>query len=303
MSVSRLFLTLAPRAAFAASLAFAFVASPQSAPAQEPSGAVKSAPAAEAPPPPKTRKELLDISPEDVVLGKEHAPITVIEYASLSCSHCAAFHLTVFPKIKTDYVDAGKVKFVARDFPLNSYAVFASQIARCAPKDKFYEYVSALFASQSEWMTKDINEQLLGVARLGGMSKERFDECIGDKESARKIMESRYYGHETLDVNSTPTFFVNGIKYEGGKSYEFFAGVFDKLIQADGKSPLAIKGAKTTDAAPPEKGASGEDATNAKEDGAEAPGGAVEKPNEDATKKEERRTEENAADVQDKKAE
>ena len=195
-------------------------------------------------PPPKTRKEMLQIQPNDIILGDEDAPVTIIEYASLSCGHCASFHNNTLPQLKENYIDTGKARLILRDFPLNRYAVFASQIARCAPEEKFYDYAAALFAAQSHWMSKEINEQLLGIARLGGMTPDEFEECIGDKETVREIMESRFYGSDALDVKSTPTFFINEIQYEGGKNYEFFASVIDKLLASHEKSKPAKKASK-----------------------------------------------------------
>jgi protein-disulfide isomerase len=204
-----------------------------------------------------TRKQLLEISDKDIVLGDKNAPVTVIEYASLSCSHCASFHHTTFPELKANYADTGKIRFVLRDFPLNKPAVVASQVARCAPKEKFYDYVSALFAAQTQWLGKEAEKQLLGIARLGGMTKEEFDACLANKELEKSVMESRYHAAQVLQVRSTPTFFVEGIQYEGGKSYQFFSSAIDKLLAERGVAvppaatePAVKEGEGAPDAAP-----------------------------------------------------
>lgn len=189
-----------------------------------------------------TRAELLKVRPGDIAVGSEDAPVLMIEYASLSCSHCASFHKESFDKIKENYIDTGKVRFVLRDFPLNRPAVLGSILARCAPEDQFYTYVSALFASQGEWLSGDAKEKLRAIADMGGLGKEKYNACLEEKERTDAILESRFNAIKSLSIRSTPTFYINGITYEGAKNYEFFAGVLDKLLaDADKKSGSAAK--------------------------------------------------------------
>src|SRR5882762_11916295 len=121
----------------------------------------------------------LAVQPGDRILGKPDAPITIIEYASLTCPHCAHFTVDVLPKLKAKWIDTGKAKLVLRDFPLDEPALRAAMVARCAPPDRFYAYVDTLFAAQEKWvMAKDYREALARLVEIGGMSKDEFDNCL-----------------------------------------------------------------------------------------------------------------------------
>jgi protein-disulfide isomerase len=148
----------------------------------------------------------------DLSLGKEDAPNTIVEYASMTCPHCAQFHKTVLPELQTKYIDTGKARLILREFPLDGLAVAAFMLARCAGPDRYYPVVGALFDTQETWAVAgtDGKEKLLLVAKQAGFSKEKFDQCLADKELFNKIVETRKRGHETFGVDSTPTFFVNG---------------------------------------------------------------------------------------------
>ena len=126
------------------------------------------------------------------VLGDENAPITLIEYASLTCHHCATFHNEVLPKIKSDYIDTGKLKFIYRDFPLDHYALMASMVARCAGNKKFFTFLKVLFKEQPKWTAaKDPFIALGHIARIGGIGKEEFKSCVGNKAIEDGILKSR----------------------------------------------------------------------------------------------------------------
>jgi len=154
---------------------------------------------------------------EDISLGKADAPNTIVEYASLTCSHCARFHMTVLPELKTKYIDAGQARLILREFPLDGLAVAAFMLARCAGPDRYYPMVGALFDTQETWAMPgaDGKEKLLLIAKQAGFSKEKFDACLADKELFNKIVETRTRGHEKFGVDSTPSFFVNGKRLTG----------------------------------------------------------------------------------------
>ena len=174
----------------------------------------------------------LTVSKGDVVLGDEDAPLTIIEYASMTCGHCADFHNQVLPKIKENYIDTGKVKFVLRDMPWDPLALAVSKITRCAPDAQFYSYASAFFETHPVWTKSDDPvAELKKVARLGGMDSDKVEECLNDAEIHAKVIKSRETGLETLRINSTPTFFVGGDEVVSGNvGFERMANVIDKVL-------------------------------------------------------------------------
>ncbi|MFG1479230.1 DsbA family protein [Xanthobacter sp. V4C-4] len=150
------------------------------------------------------------------VLGDPKAPVTVVEYASMTCSHCAEFHTKVFPELKAKYIDTGKVRFIFREFPFEPVATAAFMLARCMPDDKYFPMVSTLFETQRSWAySQDPAAGLFAVARQAGMSQAEFEKCLSDKDLAQKVQESARYANAELGVNATPTFFINGKKISG----------------------------------------------------------------------------------------
>jgi protein-disulfide isomerase len=145
-------------------------------------------------------------------MGKSDAPNTIIEYASMTCPHCAQFHKSVLPELKTKYIDNGQVKLILREFPLDGLAVAAFMLARCSGPDRYYPMVGALFETQGTWAMPGTEgkDKLLLIAKQAGFSKERFDQCVGDKDLFNKIVAERQRGADKFGVDSTPTFFVNG---------------------------------------------------------------------------------------------
>jgi protein-disulfide isomerase len=123
-------------------------------------------------------QSVLGLTKDDRLLGNPDAPITIVEYASLTCPHCAHFANDVLPELKKKWIDTGKVKLVLRDYPLDEPALRAAMIARCAPPDKFYAYIDTFFALQQRWVTNDWRDALARLVKLGGMSKDEFDNCL-----------------------------------------------------------------------------------------------------------------------------
>jgi protein-disulfide isomerase len=186
----------------------------------------------------ETRKnsDILKITAHDTVLGDKNAPVTMIEYASLSCPHCASFSRESFEKLKTEFIDSGKMKFVFRHFPLNQPALVASMFMECQTQDhkneaveKYYFTLKALMKTQDSWAFDDkFAERLEGIAKLDGMSSERFNSCINDKKLQEKILSERMEVSQTLQLKSTPSFFVNGEISEGYIDYQ----TLKKLIES-----------------------------------------------------------------------
>ena len=183
-----------------------------------------------APPPPPLLADAqaaLQITKDDRILGNPEAPITIVEYASLTCPHCAHFANDVLPELKKEWIDTGKARLVLRDFPLDEPALRAAMIARCAPPERYYAFADTFFAAQEKWVRSgDYREALARLAKLGGMGQAEFDTCIKNTDLENKIVEGRLRAAQELDVNSTPTFFVNGSKLAGAPTKE----EFEKLL-------------------------------------------------------------------------
>jgi protein-disulfide isomerase len=208
-------------------------------------------------------QRLLTVGKDDRVLGNPDAPVTVIEYASMTCPHCAHFSNDVLPELKRKWIDTGKVKWVLRDFPLDGEAVHASMIARCAPPDRFYAFVDTFFADQDKWAAApDHQAGLTRLAALGGMGKAEVDKCLANNALEDQVLNSRLVAANQLEVNATPTFFVNGTKFAGeATEKEFNANletVFARVATAQAaRAPTQEKPvtAQASPAATPEKSA------------------------------------------------
>jgi protein-disulfide isomerase len=164
----------------------------------------------------------------DHVLGKADAPITIIEYASLTCPHCAEFNKEVLPEVKAKYIETGKAKLIYRDFPLDQWALRASVLARCAPSDKYFGFVDVLFQNQVTWATaKDPMAALEKIGMLGGVSSAQFSACMQDKKLQDAVLAQSLQGQKEFDVQGTPTIIVNGKKIENPQSF----ADFDKILK------------------------------------------------------------------------
>jgi protein-disulfide isomerase len=166
----------------------------------------------------------------DRVLGKDDAPVTVVEYASMTCPHCAHFAETTYPELKKRYIDTGKVRYIFREFPLDPLAAGASMMARCADKDKFYPLIETLFQQQSQWAVEKPIPKLLALARQAGMSEQTFNDCLSDQKMLDAMQAEQKRATEKFGVNSTPTLFVNGKKVVGGVGIEDLAKLIDPLL-------------------------------------------------------------------------
>ena len=174
---------------------------------------------------------LESVQPGDHVLGDPKVPITVIEYASLTCSHCAHFHTQVLPDIKKKWIDTGKVKLVYRDFPLDQVAAKAAQIAECAGNDKYFGVVDIIFRGQPQWAAAaDPLAELAKPLRIAGMGENEIKACLANDAMSNAVIND-YKGGEAMGVNSTPTLFINGQLYRGSRSVEELDGVFSKLAK------------------------------------------------------------------------
>jgi protein-disulfide isomerase len=168
------------------------------------------------------------LEPDDYLLGNRDAKVTVIEYASLTCPHCAALNNEVLPRIKKEYVETGKVRYVYRDFPLDQVALQASVLARCTGPDRFFGFVDVLFSSQNSWArSNDPIKALEQVGKLGGVTPEKFEQCRNDEELKTKVLEQRMAGDKTFQVNATPTLLIDGDRFSRGLSYDEFKAILE----------------------------------------------------------------------------
>jgi len=169
---------------------------------------------------------------DDRILGKADAPVTVFEYASLTCPHCADFDENTLPQIKRDWIDTGKVRLIFRDFPLDIAAVRGAMLARCAPPEQFFAFLDVLFRGQESWGHYDepnqtaradkADQSLSKYAKLAGMSDDVFKACTANTALQQSILNERIAGERQYGVESTPTFFINGVKFEGAQPYAAF---------------------------------------------------------------------------------
>lgn len=169
----------------------------------------------------------------DRVLGDPNAPVTILDYSSMTCSHCANFHINVLPKIKEAYIDTGKAKLVFRDFPFDQAALSAAMLAHCAPPERYFPLTDVLFKSQSNWSrSSDPTKALSQYGKLAGMSQETIDACLANKDLADAILNTRLTGQNQYKIEATPTFILNDGKarIEGAQSFETFAKEIDKLL-------------------------------------------------------------------------
>jgi protein-disulfide isomerase len=156
----------------------------------------------------------------DEVQGQADAPVTIVEYASMTCPHCSHFHETTYPEMKKKYIDTGKVRFIFREFPLDPLAAAAAMLARCAGKDKFFPLIDAFFAQQKDWVVQKPLQPMFAIAKQAGFTQQSFDECLANQQLLNNLEEQRTRATQKFNVNSTPTFFINGKTVRGALTPE-----------------------------------------------------------------------------------
>ena len=178
-----------------------------------------------------TAAELLVPPPlGDRVLGKDDAPVTIVEYASMTCPHCAQFHENTYPELKKRYIDTGKVRFIFREFPLDPLAAGASMLARCAEKEQFFPLIEMLFQKQRQWAVEKPIPPLLALAKQAGFSEQTFNACLSDQKMLEAMQAEQKRASDKFGVKSTPTIFVNG-QIQRGMSIEDLAKAIDPLLK------------------------------------------------------------------------
>ena len=182
---------------------------------------------------PISANTVLEVTEDDFVVGDKNAPVTIIEYASLSCSHCADFHNNTLNDLIKEYVDTGKARIVFRDFPFNYPALLGSMVLRCIPEDVRYDYMNALFQLQPKWVVHEnakSTQELYKIMQSGGMTKEEFETCTNNVELENTILQALIAAQNEFNIQSTPSFLINGNLVEGNKSIKEFRQIIDKIL-------------------------------------------------------------------------
>ena len=174
----------------------------------------------------------LEEAMSEMSLGKDNAPVTMVEYSSLGCPHCASFHFETLPKIKADYIDTGKLRLIYRDFPLGTPSLAAAMVARCAGRDRYFGFIELLFRSQSQWsQSNNPLEAIARVVRFGGMSEADINDCLKYQPLLESIRKGAETANEKLKINSTPSFIIDGDVISGALPYEHFKKAIDKALK------------------------------------------------------------------------
>lgn len=164
------------------------------------------------------------------IVGDPEAPVTIIEYASMTCPHCRTFHLEVYPVIREKYIDTGIAKMYFREFPFDPAAAAAFMLAECAGEDKYFSMIDVLFEQQSVWKSGKVIDELLKIAKLAGFTQESFNACLKNQQLLDNVLAIQKKAAEDYGVDATPTFFINGTRYSGGMSAEDMGEVIDSLV-------------------------------------------------------------------------
>lgn len=183
----------------------------------------------------------VELKPTDMVEGNANAPVTIIEFASMTCPHCAAFQKDVIPLLKKDYIDKGNVKLVFREYPLDGAARLASAVARCLPGDQYFSFIDLLFKNQVNWIKdfngngqlekEDVLEGLTQMGRIAGLSADKVKACGDDPKNLALVDANWMEGQTKYNVNSTPTFIINGTSHSGEIPYPELQKILDPLIK------------------------------------------------------------------------
>ena len=164
------------------------------------------------------------------IVGDPDAPVTIIEYASMTCPHCRTFHKDVYPTIKEKYIDTGTAKLYFREFPFDPAAAAAFMLAECAGEEKYFTMIDVLFEKQATWKSGNVVAELFKIAKLAGFTQESFNACLKNQELLDNVLAIQKKAAEDYGVNATPTFFINGEKYSGNMSAEAMGEVIESLV-------------------------------------------------------------------------
>ena len=173
---------------------------------------------------------IIDVSLEELTLGDPNAPITIIEYASMTCSHCADFHNKTYPDLKKNHIDTGEVKFIFREFPLDKLAMATSMLARCVDNEISMAFIEILFKNRDRWISENALNELKNFSKQAGLDSNEFDACLNNQQLLDDLIAGKEKAIEDYKINSTPSFIINGEVVSGNKPYSFFKSKIEEIL-------------------------------------------------------------------------
>ena len=173
---------------------------------------------------------IIDVSLEELTLGDPNAPITIIEYASMTCSHCAEFHNKTYPDLKKNYIETGEVKFIFREFPLDKLAMATSMLARCVDNEISMAFIEILFKNRDRWISENALNELKNFSKQAGLDSNEFDACLNNQQLLDDLIAGKEKAIEDYKINSTPSFIINGEVVSGNKPYSFFKSKIEEIL-------------------------------------------------------------------------
>jgi len=173
---------------------------------------------------------IIDVSLEELTLGDPNAPITIIEYASMTCSHCAEFHNKTYPDLKKNHIDTGEVKFIFREFPLDKLAMATSMLARCVDNEISMALIEILFKNRDRWISENALNELKNFSKQAGLDSNEFDACLNNQQLLDDLIAGKEKAIEDYKINSTPSFIINGEVVSGNKPYSFFKSKIEEIL-------------------------------------------------------------------------
>ena len=173
---------------------------------------------------------IIDVSLEELTLGDSNAPITIIEYASMTCSHCAEFHNKTYPDLKKNHIDTGEVKFIFREFPLDKLAMATSMLARCVDNEISMAFIEILFKNRDRWISENALNELKNFSKQAGLDSNEFDACLNNQQLLDDLIAGKEKAIEDYKINSTPSFIINGEVVSGNKPYSFFKSKIEEIL-------------------------------------------------------------------------
>lgn len=172
----------------------------------------------------------IDVALKELAIGNPNAPITIIEYASMTCSHCADFHNNIFPIIKQNHIETGEVRFIFREFPIDKLAMATSMLARCVDNNLTLSFIDILFKTRDTWISDDAINQLKALSKQAGLSSEDFDQCLNNQSLLDELINAKENAIKDHNISATPTFIINGKKMTGSKPYSDFQKEIENIL-------------------------------------------------------------------------
>ena len=173
-----------------------------------------------------------EVSLQELSIGDNDAPVTIIEYASMTCSHCADFHTETYPALKEDYIEKGEVKFIFREFPLDKLSMATSMLARCVDNSISLAFIEILFQKRNKWYSDNAIAELKSLSKQAGLSSEDFDQCLNDQELLDQLIMQKEDAVKEFQINSTPSFIINGKVISGNKPYSYFKSEIERILDS-----------------------------------------------------------------------